>query len=62
VREKILPLEEALRLITVNPARNMKIRGKGEIKPGYDADFVILNDQLEIERVISSGRTRIVNN
>mgnify|MGYP002681973562 FL=1 len=40
----------------------MKIRGKGEIKPGYDADFVILNDQLEIERVISSGRRRIVNN
>ena len=62
VRENILPLEDALRLITVNPARNMKIKGKGEIRTGYDADFVILDDQMEIEQVITSGKIRVRKN
>jgi len=58
VRNNILPLEDALRLITTNPAKNMKIKRKGTLKPGYDADLVILNDQLEIDQVISMGVCR----
>jgi len=58
VRNDILPLEEALRLITTNPAKNMKIKRKGMLKPGYDADIVMLNDQLDIDQVISMGVCR----
>jgi beta-aspartyl-dipeptidase (metallo-type) len=59
VENSILPLEEALKLITVNPAKNMKIKGKGKLMPGYDADMVILNDHLEIDQVISMGISRL---
>ncbi len=58
VRNNILPLEDALRLITTNPAKNMKIKRKGTLKQGFDADMVILNDQLEIDKVISMGVLR----
>lgn len=62
VKNDILPLEDALKLITVNPARNMKIKGKGSLKPGYDADIVLLNEQLEIDQVISMGVNRMKSN
>jgi len=62
VRNDILPLEDALRLITTNPAKNMKIKKKGTLKPGYDADIVILNSDLGIDQVISMGVSRIKKN
>ncbi len=61
VRNDILPLEQALRLITSNPAKNMKIKHKGTLRPGFDADMVILNDKLEIDQVISMGVSRLKN-
>ncbi len=61
VKNSILPLEGALRLITTNPAKNMKIKGKGSLMPGYDADLVILNNKLEIDQVISMGVIRQVS-
>ncbi len=61
VRNNILPLEDALRLITTNPAKNMKIKRKGTLRPGFDADMVILNEQLEIDQVISMGIIRVNN-
>lgn len=59
VNNDVLPLEDALKLITVNPAKNMKIKGKGKLAPGYDADIVLLNEQLEIDQVISMGISRL---
>jgi len=61
VRNNILPLEDALRLVTTNPAKNMKIKRKGTLRPGFDADMVILNEQLEIDQVISMGIIRVNN-
>ena len=47
-----LPLEAALRVITSNPARILKLRGKGELVPGADADLVLLEPEtLEIRGV-----------
>lgn len=37
------PLENALRPVTVNPARFMKFHGKGHIQVGDDADVLILD-------------------
>ncbi len=61
VRDSVLcegvPLETALRVITSNPARILKLRGKGELVPGADADVVLLEPEtLEIRGVIARGR------
>ncbi len=56
VSSGILPLEEALKLITENPAANMKIKSKGRIMPGYDADFVFLDENLKITDVYARGK------
>jgi beta-aspartyl-dipeptidase (metallo-type) len=56
VQEKI-PLETALLVITSNPARILKLRGKGALAAGADADIVLLDPQsLEVRGVIARGR------
>ena len=54
-----IPLSTALKPVTSNPARLLKLTGKGEIKEGYDADMVILNQDLSIDTVISKGKIMI---
>lgn len=60
VREAILneeiPIEEALKVITSNPASIYALKGKGHVKVGMDADIVLLNkDDLNINTVIAKG-------
>jgi N-acyl-D-amino-acid deacylase len=43
--EKVIPLEEAVRRLTSFPARNMKIKQRGSLEPGYFADIVILDPE-----------------
>ena len=61
VKEEGIPLEQALTLITSNPARNMKLPHKGTIAVGNDADFCFLNDNLEVTDVIARGRQVMQN-
>jgi beta-aspartyl-dipeptidase (metallo-type) len=61
VRDAVLveqvPLETALQVVTSSPARILKLRGKGELSPGADADIVLLEPStLEIRGVIARGR------
>jgi beta-aspartyl-dipeptidase (metallo-type) len=57
VREEGLALETALQTITANPARILKLRGKGQLDAGADADLVLLGrDALDIRGVIARGR------
>lgn len=57
-----IPLEVALQVITSNPSQVLKLPHKGNIKPGNDADIVLLNkDTLEIETVIALGKTMVEN-
>ena len=61
VREAVLdegvPLETALQVVTSNPARILKLRGKGRLAAGADADVVLLDPRtLEIRGVIAKGR------
>lgn len=51
-----IPLETALLPITRNPATILKLRGKGTIVEGADADLVILGTDLKPNTVIASGR------
>jgi len=61
VREEKIPLETALTVITSNPARNLRLKSKGRIRIGKDADLVLLDENLEIDTVISRGRIMIEN-
>ena len=56
-----VPLEDALKVITVNPAEAYVLKNKGEIAEGKDADLVILDDQLNILSVIAKGKTVVEN-
>ena len=60
VLEENIRLETALKVITQNPARNLKLLQKGLIKEGKDADFVLLDrENLKIDTVIARGRIMV---
>ena len=51
------PLEDALQLITSNPARRTGIfRHKGSLDVGKNADLLILGENFEIDTVIARGQ------
>ncbi|MBI1316713.1 beta-aspartyl-peptidase [bacterium] len=54
-----LPLSEALKLITLNPATNVGLPHKGRIAVGADADFVLLSDTLDIAQVYCKGMSML---
>ena len=54
-REAGLPINEAIKLITVNPARIMGLSGKGELLPGMDADIVVFDRDVNIKHVLVGG-------
>lgn len=61
IRDAVLgegvPLATALLAVTANPARILKLRGKGALGAGADADLVLLDPAgLEIAGVIAKGR------
>lgn len=61
LNEKI-PIEIALKTITSNPARILKLKEKGEIKKGYSADFVLVDkDTLDIKDVYAKGKPLIID-
>ena len=48
-------LEKVIPMFTQNPAMLLGLN-KGFIRIGYDADFVLLNQQLQVERTIVAGK------
>ena len=51
-----IPLADAVRMLTLNPATLLGIEfKKGALRTGADADIVLLNDGLDIERVWARG-------
>ncbi len=56
IRDKGIPIETAIALITKNAARVLKIqKQKGSIEAGKDADFVICDMDLNIQGIFSKG-------
>lgn len=50
-----IPLETALKVLTSNPAKILKLKQKGSIAPGMDADVVLLSQDLTIHSVFALG-------
>jgi N-acetylglucosamine-6-phosphate deacetylase len=50
-----VPLNEAVAMATANPARALGLNTKGRLKPGADADLVILSRDLEVRRTLIAG-------
>ncbi len=57
VQEEQLGMADALRLVTSNVAQALGIAGtKGYLKPGFDADLLLLNKDLKVDTVIARGQ------
>lgn len=51
-----LPMQVALKTITSNVAKILKLKNKGLINAGFDADLVLLNKKFEITDVFAMGK------
>ena len=56
VEAGVLPLADALRLVTTTPARELALDRKGRIEPGCDADLVVFDDRLSVRCVFARGK------
>lgn len=56
-----IPLEVALKVITSNPAKNLGLKNKGVIAIGADADFCVMDDQLNLLDVFAKGTLMMEN-
>ena len=51
------PLERILPLMTSTPAKLLKLKGKGRIEVGYDADIILLSSaNLKLKHVVAKGK------
>ena len=50
-----IPLEQAIEMLSTNPARTMGLDDRGSIAPGMRADLVVLGPGLEVEAVMVLG-------
>ncbi len=56
VKDVGIDLCEAVKMMTVNPAKVLGLESKGKIAVGYDADLVIFDENIQVERVFVQGR------
>ncbi|SHH87416.1 beta-aspartyl-peptidase [Desulfosporosinus lacus] len=61
VMQHEIPLEAALRTITANAANVLRLTNKGMIRAGYDADLVVLDEDLQVDSVWAKGKCMILN-
>jgi beta-aspartyl-dipeptidase (metallo-type) len=59
VRQDGLPLELALKVVTANVADILKLRRKGRVGVGQDADVVLLDRDDQIVHMVASGNLMI---
>ena len=56
LHEAGVSLPEAVKMVSANPARIMGLTGrKGSLAPGYDADLVIFDEDINIRKTIIKG-------
>ncbi len=53
-------LSDVLPLLTRNVARQLRLRGKGEVAVGADADLLVLDDAFGVRHLLARGRPMIL--
>lgn len=62
VRDEGLSLDQALRVVTTNPARLLRLQKiKGCLAPGADADVLLARPDLSVEALYARGRRMVAN-
>jgi N-acetylglucosamine-6-phosphate deacetylase len=57
-----LTLAEALKMMTVNPARALKLQeNKGSLQPGFDADLLLIDNNMRVQTVFVAGKMAVKN-
>lgn len=51
-----IPIEKVIRMASTNPAQIMKQKNKGLLIPGYDADVIVLDKDLNLIHTIIDGQ------
>ncbi len=52
-----VPVQDALRVVTANPARILKLPHKGQLQVGADADLLLIDkNSLQLKAVMAKGR------
>ena len=49
-------IEDSLKLVTSNPARNLGLKNKGTLSIGNDADFCLVDSKLNLMDVFANGQ------
>lgn len=61
IQNSTVKIEEAIKLITCNPAINLGLKNKGYIKLDYDADFCCLDADFNLTDVFAMGKQMMDN-
>lgn len=52
-----LPLYEVVKMATLTPAKEIGANHKGALKPGYDADIIVVDDSFSVKQTIIAGES-----
>lgn len=55
VKQENIPFETALKVVTSNPATALKLKQKGSIAVGKDADVLLFDNHLKLKMVVAMG-------
>jgi N-acetylglucosamine-6-phosphate deacetylase len=55
VQEAGIPLPDAVKMMTLSPARIMGLTGKGRLAAGMDADLAVFDENIQIKSVFARG-------
>ena len=59
--EHKISIEQAVKILTENPAKALGFADKGSIEEGKDADIIILDDNYDIDYVVALGKFVVMN-
>jgi beta-aspartyl-dipeptidase (metallo-type) len=61
VQQKTIGIEDGARLFSTNAAIFYKLSGKGQIRPGADADLAVFDEYLNLTDVLALGRRMVAD-
>ena len=56
VQDAGIPITEAVRMLTETPAAIMGLKTKGLLAEGFDADILVLDENLFLQKIVAMGK------